>query len=456
MNAKETLKRKICEAIDRRRGQIVRIGDHIMAHPETGFKEVETSRLAANTMEEFGISPETGLGITGVKGILRGAKPGPTVALIGELDSLVVPDHPMANPKTGAAHACGHNAQMAGLLGAMMGIVDAGAAGHLAGNIVFFAVPAEEYIEVEYRMGLVREGKLEFLGGKPELVRLGQFDDVDIAAMIHTHSDLNMKKAAISESCNGCLVKMVHFIGRAAHAGGAPHRGVNALNAAQIALAAIHAQRETFRDNDSIRVHPIITKGGDIVNVVPAEVRMETYVRGKTNEAMLDANEKVDRAIRAGAMAVGARVEIETLPGYLPLRNDPALSAIFEANSKALFGAEEVREVSHRTGSTDMGDLSHIMPAIHPYMSGADGVGHSADWHISDKEMGYLAPAKSLALLAVDLLHGDGEEATGLLRDFEPAMTKDEYLTFQRALFKTEVFDGAGGGKPESQNVVSE
>ncbi len=446
MDGKETLKRKICEAIDRRHGQIERIGDHIMAHPETGFKEFETSRLATDTMEEFEISPETGLGITGVKGILRGAKPGPTLALIGELDSLVVSDHPMANPETGAAHACGHNAQIAGLLGAMMGMVDTGAAGSLAGNVVFFAVPAEEYIEVEYRMGLVKEGKLEFLGGKPELLRLGHFDDIDMAAMIHTHSDPNMKKAAVSESCNGCLVKMIRFIGRASHAGGAPHRGINALNASQIALMAIHAQRETFRDNDSIRVHPIITKGGDIVNVVPAEVRMETYVRGKTNEAMLDANEKVDRAIRAGAMAVGARVEIETLPGYMPLRNDRELSAVFEANSKALFGEDEFCEVSHRTGSTDMGDLSHIMPAIHPYMSGADGMGHSADWHISDKEMGYLAPAKSLALLAVDLLHGDGETATGLLRVFKPAMTKDQYLAFQRALFKTEKYDGASGG----------
>ena len=450
MDGKETLKRKICEAIDRRRGQIERIGDHIMSHPETGFKEFDTSRLATSTMEEFGISPETGLGITGVKGILRGARPGPTVALIGELDSLVVSDHPMANPETGAAHACGHNAQIAGLMGAMMGMIDSGAAESLAGNVAFFAVPAEEYIEVEYRMGLVKEGKIGFLGGKPELVRLGHFDDIDIAAMIHTHSDPNMKKAAISASCNGCLVKMIRFIGRAAHAGGAPHRGINALNAAQIALMAIHAQRETFRDSDSIRVHPIITKGGDIVNVVPADVRMETYVRGKTNEAMLDANEKVDRAIRAGALAVGARVEIETLPGYLPLRNDPALSAVFEANSKALFGEDEVRQVSHRTGSTDMGDLSHIMPAIHPYMSGADGVGHSADWHISDKEMGYLAPAKSLALLAVDLLHGDGVAARGLLGDFKPAMTKNEYLSFQRALFKTETYDGSRGG--ESRN----
>ena len=124
--------------------------------------------------------------------------------------------------------------------------------------------------------------------------------------MIHTHSDQTMKKAGVAESSNGFVSKLIRFVGRAAHSGGSPHLGINALNAAQIAINAMHAQRETFRDGDAIRVHPIITKGGDIVNVVPAEVTMETYVRGRTKEAILDANVKVDRALRAGALAVGA------------------------------------------------------------------------------------------------------------------------------------------------------
>ncbi len=445
MATKEELKQRICASIDRRKVKIERIGDHIMAHPETGFKEVETAELVSKTMDEFGIAHEVGLGITGVKGVLKGTRPGPTVALIGELDSLVVSDHPMADAKTGAAHACGHNAQIAGLVGAMMGMVDSRVIEDLAGTVVFFAVPAEEYVEVEYRLGLVKEGKLGLLGGKPELVRLGCFDDVDMALMIHTHSDPDMKKVATAPSSNGCLVKMIRFLGRAAHAGGAPHEGINALNAAHVALAGIHAQRETFRDQDTIRVHPIITKGGDIVNVVPAEVRMETYVRGKTNEAILEANKKVDRALRAGALAVGAKVEIETLPGYMPMRNDPSLQEVFKANSEVLFGADEYCEVGHRTGSTDMGDLAHIMPAIHPYMAGATGPGHSAEWHISDKQMGYIGPAKSLALAAVDLLYGEAEKAVEILKDFQPAMTKEEYLRFQNRVFRTEVFDGETG-----------
>ena len=104
--------------------------------------------------------------------------------------------------------------------------------------------------------------------------------------------------------------KLARFVGRAAHAGGAPHLGVNALYAAQIALAGINALRETFRDEDTIRVHPILTHGGSQVNVIPAEARLETYVRGRTLDAVVDANAKVDRALRADALALGATVEI--------------------------------------------------------------------------------------------------------------------------------------------------
>lgn len=445
MSTKADLKNRICEAIDRRRDQICRIGDHIMVNPELGFKEFETARLVSQTMDEFGVPHETELAITGVKGVLKGKKPGPTVALIGELDSLLVSDHPNANPDTGAAHACGHNAQIAGLMGAMMGMVDTRVAEDLAGTVVFFAVPAEEFVEVGYRLNLVKEGKLSFLGGKPELIVNGHFDDIDMAVMIHTHSDDSLPKSAVSASSNGFVAKMIRFVGKAAHAGGAPHLGVNALNAAQIALAAINAQRETFQDGDAIRVHPIITKGGDLVNVVPSEVCMETYVRGRTSEAILDANAKVDRALRAGAMALGATVEIETMPGYMPLKNDANLKDFFEKNSKALLGEDEFCEIGHRTGSTDMGDVSYIMPALHPYLSGAMGPGHSVDWHISDSEMGYIAPAKSLALMAVDLLYGNAEEAKRITAAHKPEMTKKQYLEFQNNLFRTENYDGGNG-----------
>ncbi|CAB1082346.1 N-acyl-L-amino acid amidohydrolase (EC [Olavius algarvensis Delta 1 endosymbiont] len=445
MRTKAELKQAIFEAVDRRGEEIEKIGDRIMANPELGFKEFKTARLVADTMQSCGIPHETGLAITGVKGVIKGRHPGPTLALMGELDSLLVADHPRADSETGAAHACGHNAQIAGLMGAMMGLVDASAMAELCGNIIIFAVPAEECVEIEYRLGLKQDGKLSFLGGKPELIQMGHFDEVDLAAMIHTHGSPELKKAAVVESCNGRIVKLIRYRGLAAHAGSAPHKGINALNAAHVALAAINAQRETFKDDDAIRVHPIITRGGDLVNVVPADVRLETFVRGKTNEAIMDANIKVDRALKAGALAIGARVDIDTLPGYMPLRDDRNMQSLFKQNAQMLFGEEECTEAGHRTGSTDMGDISHIMPAVHPSMAGASGISHGSDFMIADKSMAYLAPAKVLASMAVDLLCDNAAQAEEIMARHKPIMSKEAYLSYQNRIFQKEIYDGETG-----------
>jgi len=437
------VKRAVCEAIDRQSEKIVTVGETIRKSLELGFKEFKTSRLVEETMREIGLQPKGGLAITGVRGEARGKTDGPTFALLGELDGLVVAGHPVADPQTGAAHACGHNAQVAGMLGAAMGLIGAKAFEHLAGRVVFFAVPAEEYGDVAWRVEQARAGKLEFLGGKPELLRLGHFDDVDMAMMIHLTPQREYRKAGVAASNNGCIVKTVRYIGRASHAGGAPHLGINALYAAQIGLSAINAIRETFRDEDSIRVHPIITHGGSQVNVIPGDVRIETYVRGKSVEAILDANVRVDRALKAGALALGAQVEIETLPGYLPLFNHEGMSKYFVANASDQLGADNVTQMGHRSGSTDMGDISHVMPTLHPYISGASGSGHGADYKITDPKLAYVENAKQLALMAVELLWDGAKNAKGIIAEFKPRLTKEAYLSFQRGINKTELYDGA-------------
>src|SRR6059058_3043164 len=440
---KDELKRRVWEAIDRRRAEIIGLGEQIRRHPELGFKEVKTARLVEETFKKLGLSPRSGLAVTGVRADLPGrAGDGPTFALLGELDALVVVGHPDADPATGAAHACGHNAQIAGLLGAAMGLMDARAAAHLAGRLVFFAVPAEEYGDIEWRVSQAHAGKLEFLGGKPELLRLGHFDDVDLAMMIHTTARPEDGKAGVSASNNGCIVKTVRYVGRAAHAGGAPWLGVNALYAAQIALAAINAIRETFRDEDTIRVHPIITHGGSQVNVIPGEVRLETYVRGRTVEAILDANKKVDRAFKAGALALGAKVEIETLPGYMPMTCDDTMAKMYRENAAALVGADNFRQIVHRTGSTDMGDLSMVMPILHPYVGGAVGSGHGADYKIVDPQLAYVTNAKALAAMAVDMLAEGAAGAREVLKAAKPPMTREHYLAFQRGLARRETYEG--------------
>ena len=443
LKKKEELKEEICRIVDRHKDRIIGLGEAIMDDPELGFKEVHTAGRVKETLGEIGLPFSEGLALTGVKTVLEGKKSGPTVALMGELDALVVPDHPRANPQTGAAHACGHNAQIAGLMGAALALSEAGAAEHLAGRVAFFAVPAEEYVEIKYRLGLVREGKTGFIAGKPELVRLGHFDDVDMAVMIHSNSmDLTEGCMGVGDSNNGFLAKSIRFVGKASHAGTFPEKGVNALNAATLALNAIHAQRETFRDRDCVRVHPIITKGGDLVNIVPSQVSLETYVRAKTQEAMMDASRKVDRALRGAALAMGCKVEIETAPGAMPLHNDNGLAAVFRDNAARIFGAEEYRDYPHSGGSTDAGDLSQIMPVLHPFMTGARGTNHAPDWHIGDPEAGYLAPAKTLAMMAVDLLSDDAALARKIKDENEPAMSRQEFLRQQEETFSMEVFDG--------------
>jgi metal-dependent amidase/aminoacylase/carboxypeptidase family protein len=190
-------------------------------------------------------------------------------------------------------------------------------------------------------------------------------------------------------------------------------------------------------------VDPIITHGGSQVNVIPGDVRMETYVRGKTVEAILEANIRVDRALRAGALALGAKVEIETLPGYLPLFNDAGMARHFKGNAVALYGADHVAEGGHRSGSTDMGDVSHVMPTLHPYMGGASGSGHGADFAIADPTLAYVEPAKQLALMAIDMLWGEAEAARDILKAWTPRMTREAYLAFQRGVAGQELFDGA-------------
>lgn len=436
--AHAALKAALGDALDRAADDLIRFGDDIFAHPEVGFREERTSTRAAESLRALGLQPQEGLALTGVKARLKLSRPGPTICVMGELDGLPVPDHPAADKSTGIAHACGHNAQLTHMIGVARALVETEAAAHLAGEIVFLAVPAEEYVDLEWRAEQARAGRLEFLGGKPEMLRLGVFDDVDLAMMVHAVGRPEARQFSISWQYNGLVAKRVCFIGRASHAGAAPHAGVNALNAASLALQAIAMQRETFRDEDHIRVHPILTRGGLAINVVPADVRLETFVRGSTYEAIADADAKIDRALRAGAMAMGAGVDIETLPGYLPLNVEPQLGAIFKQNAIALVGQEAWREIPTNGASTDAGDLAHVMPVVHPSHGGFAGNNHSPDWTLVDPHLAYVNPAKALAWTIVDLLGDDAAEARRVLANFKPTFSRDEYLAHTRGLARHE------------------
>lgn len=435
---KEALKQKVFSMIDDSEAELRAYAADVASEPEYGFKEFKTSAKLAAQFDKLGIPYRKGMAVTAVKGVLKGGQPGPTVAILGELDAIGCPDHPKADPDTGAAHACGHHMQQSSMLAAAYGLAKSGVMKELCGNVVFFGVPAEEYIQLAYRKKLRKEGKIHFLCGKGELIYEGEFDDIDMAMMIHSRKKSPEPLVAVGSSSNGFIGKTIQYVGKSAHAADVPDQGINALNAAMLGIMGINALRETFRDQDSVRVHPIITKGGDLVNNVPDDVRIETYVRAKTMEAIDSTNAKVDAALKAGGMAIGARVNIDTLPGELPLICNKEMNDLFVANARDAFPGVKVTDAGHFSASTDMGDVSHLMPAIHPFIGGVDGLLHGPDFKVVDFKSAALMPGKAFAGVVIDLLSDDAKEARAILKDFKPALTRDQYIAKMDGYFNGE------------------
>ena len=445
-NNPDAIKNAVNRTIDEYSESLIKTSKDIWNNPESGFKEFQTAPKIASWFQELELEYSENIAITGLIATVKGkAGDGPNIAVIGELDSMVVPGHVNEDPITHAAHACGHNIQLGNMLGVAVGICKSGVLEHLSGTITFMAVPAEEYIELEFRNELREQGKLEFITGKGEFVRLGHFDGVDMAIMTHAASTdwdpsgIN-KDLMISKGSNGLVAKRAEFIGKASHAGGSPWNGINALNAATLALQAIHMQRETFKDEDSIRVHPIITKGGSAVNAVPDSVNIETYVRGKTVDAIIEANAKVDRALRAGALAVGAQVKITNLGEMLPLMQNDNLASIYRSNAEALIGKDNIASRPFGGGSTDMGDISYIMPALHPYVHSATGQNHGVDFVITNYPLAVITAAKAMAGLVVDTLCDGAQKGKEIIKKDKPELTIPEYVKLTRGFYSEESF----------------
>jgi len=430
---KKELKERVIKAIEENKDKIIAAGRKIYANPEYGYKEFETAKTVVEYFKnELNLEVEEKIAYTGCRARINEDKNGPKVAILGELDGITSPEHPDAN-EIGATHTCGHNVQIAGMLGAATGLIKSGVFKELDGKIDFIATPAEEFIELAYRSQLRADGHIKYFGGKQELIRIGAFDDVDMSIMFHV-MDTGDKKVLVAPESNGFIGKEIKFIGKEAHAGSAPSEGINALNAAMLAINNVHAQRETFKEADRVRFHPIITKGGDIVNVVPADVRMESYVRARTIESILDANKKVNRALIAGAMAVGAQIEITEIPGYLPILKHDNMEKVLRDNLYFLgFTDDDIINGGDFTGSFDFGDVSHIIPTLHPMFGGVKGALHTREYCIADEEYAYLAPAKAMALTVVDLLYDNANIGKEILKNFKPTMTKEEYLTYMES-----------------------
>jgi amidohydrolase len=373
----QKLKRRVCEAVDDMREELLGLSHAIHANPELSFEEREAAALLVGAIEQAGLAVVPGAYSleTAFEAEFGGAS-GPCVALLAEYDAL--PD---------IGHACGHNLIATASIGA--GLALARVADHLPGRIRILGTPAEE------------RG-----GGKELMAREGAFDGVDAALMMHP-SSLNM----VTMPCIAMAELEIIYHGRAAHAAAMPERGVNALDAMMIGYQAIAALRQHIGGDE--RIHGIITDGGQAPNIVPERTAGHFYARAANFEALEPLKRRVEACFRAGAEATACEVEVHWgAADYRDMLFNEPLADAFRMNAETLgreFFPLEKLPASIR-GSTDMGNVSYRVPSIHPTLAASPlhVTIHNAEFEKwASSEMGDAAAldgAKALAMTALDFL----------------------------------------------------
>lgn len=420
---------RILRLIDVHKDQIIAFAEDIAAHPEPGYEEFCTAGKTAEVLKNLGYKVTEHLARTGVKGT-KSIKEGPSLTVIGELDAIGCHSHPNANPVTGVAHACGHHAQMAAMIGCAIAMADPDVQKCLAGTVNFLAVPAEEYIDADKRARLKKEG-IEFCCGKSEMIRTGVFDDTDIALTTHVHmvpveEDFYLGNPA----CNGYSAERVTVRGKAAHGAIDPWNGVNALSITTSAIQMMGLMRETFREEDHVRLHNVIRKAGDVINSVPDEAIVETKVRAASLDKICEITDMVNRAYAGSAYAFGGKIEMEKLQGYMPIIPRAADNTLIEAADDLGMNYRTVQKGDFNNACTDVGDLSHFVPVVNFTFKGFEGKLHGADFKITDPEKAYILPAKLLALTVYKLLKNGGQEAKKITKSYTPVFNKESYIQY--------------------------
>lgn len=420
---------RILRLIDVHKDQIIAFAEDIATHPEPGYEEFRTAGKTAEVLKNLGYKVTEHLARTGVKGT-KSIKEGSSLTVIGELDAIGCHSHPNANPVTGVAHACGHHAQMAAMIGCAIAMADPDVQKCLAGTVNFLAVPAEEYIDADKRARLKKEG-IEFCCGKSEMIRTGVFDDTDIALTMHVHmvpveEDFYLGNPA----CNGYSAERVTVRGKAAHGAIDPWNGVNALSITTSAIQMMGLMRETFREEDHVRLHNVIRKAGDVINSVPDEAIVETKVRAASLDKICEITDMVNRAYAGSAYAFGGKIEMEKLQGYMPIIPRAADNALIEAADDLGLNYRTVQKGDFNNACTDVGDLSHLVPVVNFTFKGFEGKLHGADFKITDPEKAYILPAKLLALTVYKLLKNGGQEAKKITKSYTPVFNKESYIQY--------------------------
>jgi amidohydrolase len=375
MSRLDDVKKRAIDEIEARRDELIELSLRIHANPETAFQEAKAAGWLSDYLEAGGFAVERG--ICQIDTAFRASYGGgrPRVAFIAEYDALA-----------GIGHGCGHNIIATAALGAAM--ATKAIVSEAEGAALVIGTPAEEAA-----------------GGKVLMADRGGFDGLDVAMLVHPAN----RDVAVTYAL-ACLELDVQYFGRAAHAAARPEAGINALDALVIAYNSVSALRQHIRD--SARIHGIITDGGQAVNVVPEHTVGAFLLRAEDDDYLEELREKVLACFRAGAEATGARLEYrwgeETR--YRAMRSNRALAEAYRRNMEELGRQVQEYDSGRSMGSTDMGNVSVLVPAIHPTVGIAppDVSIHTPEFRdIAASEAGHrglLDSAKAMAMTAADVL----------------------------------------------------
>ena len=370
-------KDKITVFIDGIHDQLIAISDEIHRNPELAFKEFKAAQVLVAELEKAGFKVEQGVAgmDTAILAVHPDTSEGPTIAVLGEYDAL---------PEIG--HACGHNLIATAALGACLAV--GSVKKEIPGKLVFMGTPAEEDV-----------------GGKIAMIEAGLFKDVDAAMMFHPSAGYTLvgrRGLALTE------VK-IKFHGKPAHASASPEKGINALDAVIQTFNGINAMRQHIKSTS--RIHGIISHGGVKPNIVPDFAAAEFYVRAVEDNYCKELVGKLENCAKGAASATGATLEFEVVsPSYQSRVMNNAMGEAFVRNLEILGEPIIPLPPDSGSGSSDIGNVSHVVPAIHPYISICDKsvAGHSREFaEASASEKGQeamLTAGKALAMTAIDLL----------------------------------------------------
>ena len=368
------MKASVIGEIDARRQQLSELSLRIHANPELALQEVKATAWLTQYLEENGFSIERGICElpTAFRGSYGAGKP--AIAILAEYDAL--PD---------LGHACGHNILATCAVGA--GVASTPASDRFGGSIIIIGTPAEETH-----------------GGKIIMAGRGAFDNIDMVMMVHpgTHDVATTQTLALQSL-------EVEFFGQAAHAAAQPETGINALEAMLQSFTAINSLRQHIKDK--ARIHGIITDGGEAANIVPAHSAANFLMRAEDDTYLDELKQKVINCFIGAATASGARLEYKWGDmHYASLRNNLTLAQLFSQNMHSLGCKMPLSDPDHTFGSTDMGNVTQLVPSIHPFVAIAPvGIAlHSPQFASAAASeagiQGLIDAAKALAMTVVDLV----------------------------------------------------